>query len=1129
MSPSNTHHSNIPLRNTWCKIPFSKLHRLPVPIQIPLLVFLSCGHVAPQRSHIHLISHPLVGGRQTLLPACIHPFLLLSKTAYKYTKPHTFNRLFISAGFAKMKFRISLKWQLSFAVSFTAFCCLGLLSIITYFNNQGTVLDLRRNRLTVIAQLKSSQISYYLKSLQTGTVSLGSREFLQTLLMDSYNGASINITAQVDPFVTALESSDGLGGVVYDYEFNQIAAVLLDDPVTQNVTEWPMSMLPVTLSPFQKQILRTNSWMLQGPEIINSRNDFVFTMTTAVGKNGFEFPQVNGSIVGYITVLVKANGLMSILNMNDAVTEASKSDLSLISLTDDTSEAIYKQFSLKNDTFMDSIGREGIRSPLIDDMKYTYALPTNSCMTCYTYEFPLNANEGAYEAYLGYYFNDNVPYGSILNVQYARTNVAVGYAKVTTNSANTYPRWAVIAAQSHSDVYKPLYTLRNILLISVFSLGAGVCLVTLVLASWAVGPILRLQAATDRSTGRAHKLAWWRNLSWKKNGGKGGKGGKGGDDGKKPATKTSINTLDTVHSEKGARSDGVPESTSSEDTRIDSQTKGATTAFHRRHESQELRKIVSNPNMEFKVPAKVENRKRFVIDELSELTDTFNIMAEELRKQYDTLDQQVKQRTKEIESAKELAETANEAKTLFIANITHELQTPLNAILGLTAVCMGEKDVVKVKRNLKVIYQSGELLLHLLTDLLTFSKNQLGKLTLYEVDFTVSEVVMQLESIFQQPCQDLNISFSIASSDHALVLHGDMNRMLQVAINLISSSLKSLTGGDSVEVVVKVDIEKLTSGLANKHHSLVTSSTRGRGNSLTLATTQNSPCGSFTSTTNRESVSSISGTGFLSLVVNTTHTEHDLNEGKDISNAIQNSGTELGLSICRQLAELMDGEVHLENPFWFRLPVKIGDRSNSGIEEVIQPKAKKKNNVSSGLVIQAPAANTCVESATSPPVPATPTVAHPTPSPVPIHPPLRPSLSKVTAATCKVLIVEDNHVNKEVMTRMLNLEGIRDVSVAVDGLKAVEAVEAILAQGQMFDVIFMDVQMPVMDGREATRIIRTKLGYTNPIIAVSAYADQSNINDCLATGMETFLAKPLKRPQLREVLINLGIQVKERK
>lgn len=1001
----------------------------------------------------------------------------------------------------------------------------------------------------MIAQLKSSQIGYYLKSLQTGTVSLGSREFMQTLLMDSYNGAAINITSQVDPFVTALESSDGLGGVVYDYQFNQIASVLLDDPITQNVTEWPLSMLPVSLSPFQKQILRSNSWMLQGPEIINSNDDFVFTMTTAVGKNGFEFPQVNGSVVGYITVLVKANGLNSILNMNDAVTEASKSDLALLSLTEDTSEEIYKKSG--NQTFINSLQKEGMASDQVQDMKYTYALPTNSCLTCYTYEFPLNANEGAFEAYLGNLYQvENVSYGSILDVQYARTNVAVGYAKVATNPTNQYPRWAVIAAQSHSDVYRPLYTLRNILLISVFSLGAGVCLVTLVLASWAVGPILRLQAATDRSTGRAHKLAWWKRR------------------------RGSVGTMDTAHSDKEdtreshvsekneslAKSD-VPESTSSEDTRLDSHNKSFL----------ELKKVSSNPNMEFKVPAKVENRKRFVIDELTELTDTFNIMAEELRKQYDTLDQQVKQRTKEIESAKELAETANEAKTLFIANITHELQTPLNAILGLTAVCMGEKDVVKVKRNLKVIYQSGELLLHLLTDLLTFSKNQLGKLTLYEVDFTIGEVVMQLESIFQQPCQDLNISFSIVSSDHTLVLHGDMNRMLQVAINLISSSLKSLTGGDSVEVVVKVDIEKLTSGLLNKRHSLLH---RARGNSQgnvagvsqsastltpvaqpgpvtelgtagpsqsvntlaqttekgssggivngvtpsgnpTLTTTTasgatltlaSSPCHSFTSATNRESVCSISGSGNLSLVVNTTHTEHDLNEGKDISNAIQNSGTELGLSICRQLAELMDGQVHLETPFWFKLPVKIGERSGSGIEEVMQ-----KKKVAS-LIVPEPA-----------PAPV------PVPAPVPCPVALRPSASRVTAATCKVLIVEDNHVNKEVMTRMLNLEGIRDVTVAVDGLKAVEAVEAILAQGEMFDVIFMDVQMPVMDGREATRIIRSKLGYTNPIIAVSAYADQSNINDCLATGMETFLAKPLKRPQLREVLVNLGISVKERK
>lgn len=1012
-----------------------------------------------------------------------------------------------------MKFRISLKWQLSFAVSFTAFCCLGLLSIITYFNNQGTVLDLRRNRLAVIAQLKSSQTSYYLKSLQTGAVSLGSREFLQTLLMDSYNDATINITAQVDPFVTALESSDGLGGIVYDYEFNQVASVLLDDPITTNLTEWPLSMLPVTLTPFQKEILQGNSWMLQGPERINQKNDFVFSMTTAIGKNGFEFPQVNGSIVGYITILLKANGLSNILVMVDDK-GVSTSDLSLISLTEESSEAIATM--TQNRTVLHSLAYEGIKSPYVRGLKYTYALPTNWCKTCYTYEFPLNANPGAFCAYLGQYSANNSSYGSILDVQYARSNVAIGYSKVTTNTTTSYPKWAVLAAQKHKDVYEPLYNLRNILLESVFGLGAGVCVVTLVLATWAVGPILRLQAATDSSTGKEHKLPWWKRWS-----------GGGRSKNKSKGHKSSFHSLETSQtnsSEKGKIE--VPESTSSEDTRLDSQPQ----TLHRRNDSQELKKIASITNMEFKVPPKVENRKRFVIDELTELTDTFNIMAEELRKQYDTLDQQVKQRTKEIESAKELAETANEAKTLFIANITHELQTPLNAILGLTAVCMGEKDVVKVKRNLKVIYQSGELLLHLLTDLLTFSKNQLGKLTLYEVDFTISEVVMQLESIFQQPCEDLNISFSISSSDHGLALHGDMNRMLQVAINLISSSLKSLTGGDSVEVVVRVDISRLTGTATSKRHSALINS-RERGGSLP---SQNSPAGSFTESrldsltaTNRDSVSSINGEGFLALVVNTKHTEHDLNEGRDVTNAIQNSGTELGLSICRQLAELMDGEVHLESPFWFRFPVKIGDRANSGFDEPVVK--KKKNVVSSGLVLSN------VPTPPSNPSPASPA---PPPPPAEIHPPqlsplIRPRAPTgpqlITAANCKVLIVEDNHVNKEVMTRMLNLEGIRDVSVAVDGLKAVEAVEEILKKGEVFDVIFMDVQMPVMDGREATRIIRNKLGYTNPIIAVSAYADQSNINDCLATGMETFLAKPLKRPQLREVLINLGIQVKERK
>src|SRR5277367_7139294 len=106
---------------------------------------------------------------------------------------------------------------------------------------------------------------------------------------------------------------------------------------------------------------------------------------------------------------------------------------------------------------------------------------------------------------------------------------------------------------------------------------------------------------------------------------------------------------------------------------------------------------------------------------------TFNAMTDELLRQYTSLESQVAARTQELEISKKAAEVANESKTLFIANISHELKTPLNAILGLCAVCMQENDVQKIRSTLSTIYKSGDLLLHLLTDLLTFSKNSIGQ------------------------------------------------------------------------------------------------------------------------------------------------------------------------------------------------------------------------------------------------------------------------------------------------------------------------------------------------------------------------------------------------------------------
>jgi osomolarity two-component system, sensor histidine kinase SLN1 len=137
-------------------------------------------------------------------------------------------------------------------------------------------------------------------------------------------------------------------------------------------------------------------------------------------------------------------------------------------------------------------------------------------------------------------------------------------------------------------------------------------------------------------------------------------------------------------------------------------------------------------------------------------------MSDELILQYQGLEEKVAERTHELEISKKAAEAANESKTLFIANISHELKTPLNGILGMCAVCMGEDDLPRIKRSLQVVYKSGDLLLHLLNDLLTFSKNQIGQqLSLEEKEFRLADIKTQILTIFMKQVQEKNINFGV--------------------------------------------------------------------------------------------------------------------------------------------------------------------------------------------------------------------------------------------------------------------------------------------------------------------------------------------------------------------------------
>ena len=374
--------------------------------------------------------------------------------------------------------------------------------------------------------------------------------------------------------------------------------------------------------------------------------------------------------------------------------------------------------------------------------------------------------------------------------------VAVGYALPRSPLVD----WALVVEQSHTEVMGPIYHLRNVLLACVFGTTGALLLLLVPLAHLSVRPIRRLREATKKTV-EPYQYS---------------------SDGGSLPSRVSLDDDDD-----GSASDNGEDAAEAE-ARKEGFLGRVVTWRSRRHkkkaERQELRR-----RQTFRIPGKVKDRKHIVEDELTDLTTTFNEMSEELMMQYERLEERVKERTAQLEISKKAAEAANESKTLFIANISHELKTPLNGILGMCAVCMQEEDPTKIKRSLGIIYKSGDLLLHLLTDLLTFSKNQIGQqLSLEEREFRLADVSSQVLSIFEKQAREgaINLSLQFQGPHDSMdtttgtviqtgygpfgtgrvrdmCLWGDQHRILQVIINLISNSLKFTPPGGSVQVRIR--------------------------------------------------------------------------------------------------------------------------------------------------------------------------------------------------------------------------------------------------------------------------------------------------------------------------------------
>ncbi|KAG0122698.1 hypothetical protein HOY82DRAFT_575245, partial [Tuber indicum] len=516
--------------------------------------------------------------------------------------------------------------------------------------------------------------------------------------------------------------------------------------------------------------------------------------------------------------------------------------------------------------------------------------------------------------------------------------VSVGFSitEVVKNLAD----WALLVEQDQEEAFKPIYKLRNILLSTVFGTFAVVIVLVCPVAHFAVKPITRLKRATEKST---------RPPSYSPD---------NGSSGTIDSFDPEANLENSADRDRGRnRFYGMGELMRCRHPRRDSSQSGDGSDDQRRRA--------------FRIPGKVQERKHFVDDELTDLTRTFNEMSEELVKQYVNLEERVGERTKELEEQKKVAESANQAKSLFVANITHELRTPLNGILGMCAVSMQEDDLPKIKRSLGVVYKSGELLLHLLTDLLTFSRNQVGHMaiSLDEKEFRMAEISTQIKAIFETQANESKIDFSVSIAPEKrvqeMVFWGDSNRILQVLINLVSNSLKFTPENGAVHVRMRLlqevlpvpeetTIRRGSSRTGSKHDhgskavSRINSTNTPRNGSPAISSPP--PTSQAASPPTFEKVGDqVLGDGPVlapppnSKAYMFEFQVEDTGPGipenlhqkvfepfvqGDLRLSKKYGGTGLGLSICDQLARLMQGTIELKSlekagtTFTLRIPLK---------------------------------------------------------------------------------------------------------------------------------------------------------------------------------------------------------------
>jgi signal transduction histidine kinase/ligand-binding sensor domain-containing protein/CheY-like chemotaxis protein len=417
----------------------------------------------------------------------------------------------------------------------------------------------------------------------------------------------------------------------------------------------------------------------------------------------------------------------------------------------------------------------------------------------------------------------------------------------------------------------------------------------------------------------------------------------------------------------------------------------------------------------------------------------------------------VEEQKVEIEHLLRETQQAARAKSEFLANMSHEIRTPLNGIMGMTDVVLQSTLTEDQADCLRLVKVSADSLLIVINDILDFSKIEAGKLELDSIEFDLAELLRDALAPLEAIARRKGLEFwqRLAPAVPTRLV-GDPGRLRQVLLNLAGNAVKFTETGSVGIVAAEEDIADNPGG--------VPSGSGGVPSGSSGVPSESPPCQGLRDAMRRVHFQ-IRDTG-IGIPAEIQALIFEPFRQADGSTSRRHGGTGLGLSICRRLVSMMGGRIWVES----------------------QPGAGSTFHF------------TIAAASAAPPGPeGTPPAAPPAETEIPLP------------AGLHVLLAEDNIVNQKLARRMLEKAGCA-VVCAVDGSQAVEA-----CARDRFDVVLMDVQMPHMDGLEATAELRRREAISGghlPIIALTANVMQGDRERCLAAGMDGFVGKPMKRPEL---------------